>query len=245
MRASFRSLAIICIPALAIASKGGAQVKLEFTPLVGSYVPTAALIPAGTLPGFDAARVRQKAGVAFSGRVTAWVTDRLAIEGSAEYSGSGATQTAYVSAGYPCPWCYVVGTSNSRSHVSIVSVRLLRVVGGHLSSTALYILGGPAFVSYGDQDFNPCPYPSCGFKVVGMTRQGPGAVVGIGARFKVPRTNLALRADLEDCLYGARFSGESGPSPGGPLSWSRSQTQNDFLLSLGLSAHPNESPSAR
>ena len=78
MRASIRSLGVIALAALAVAAKGGAQVKVEVTPLAGAYIPTADLFPAGTLSGYQSARVRQRAGLAVGGRVTAWVTEKLA-----------------------------------------------------------------------------------------------------------------------------------------------------------------------
>jgi len=126
----------------------------------------------------------------------------------------------------------------------MVSARLLFVVAGRPSSTALYILGGPAYVSHGDQGFNPCPNCAGYYTVAGMSSLG--GVIGVGARFKIPKNDIALRAELEDCRYDARFSGQdSSASPLAALYWSSSRSQNDLLLSLGLSVHTSDSPSAR
>lgn len=226
----------------ATASPSLAQVRVEFTPFAGSYVPTADLIPVGRLP--VPAHVRQQAGLAFGGRVTAWLTDRFAIEGAFGYSGRGAAQTTFQSplTIYPC--C-AAGTSDTTGDTWMVSARVLFLISGRPSSTAVYILAGPAYIGHGDPAFD-IAYAS--HDTVGMTVSSPGGVVGIGARFKVPKTALALRADLEyyryDAPFSARFSGGYF-TPGVPVSWSGSQVQNDLLLSLGLSVHPSDSPSAR
>jgi hypothetical protein len=237
MRATIRSLGVVSLAALAAAAKGRAQVKVEFTPLAGAYMPTAALFRAGTVPHAPSARLRQETGLALGGQVTAWVTDRVAVEGSFGHSGSGVELTASFN-----PYldrCCADVTSRSAGHVSMVSARLLLVVVGRPSSRALYILGGPVYVDHGDQGFNPCPNCFIYYTTVGMF-SSLGAVVGIGARFKVPRTALAVRTELEDCRYEARFSAQAGSD-----SWSSSRVQNDLLLSLGLSVHPSDGASAR
>ena len=242
MRTTIRSLGVIALAALAVVAQGGAQVKVEVTPFAGRYAPTEDLIPVGRLP--LPAHVRQQAGLAFGGRVTAWLTDRFAIEGAYGYSGRGAAQTTFqpLEAIYPC--C-AAGTSDTTGDTWMVSARVLFLISGRPSSTAVYILAGPAYVGHGDPAFD-IMYAS--HNTVGMTVSSPGAVVGIGARFKVPKTALALRTDLEyyryDAPFSARFSGQFLPR-GVPVSWSGSQVQNDLLLSLGLSVHPSDGPSAR
>jgi hypothetical protein len=184
-----------------------AQVKVEFTPFAGAYVPTAALFPPGTVPHGASARLRQETGLALGGQVTAWLTDRFAVEGSFGHSGSGVELTEPFNP-YVDPCCADV-TSRTAGHVSMVSARLLLVVVGGPSSRALYILGGPVYVDHGDQPFDILPCPVClPYTAVGMSSLG--AVVGIGARFKVPRTALTVRTELEDCRYHARFSAQAG-----------------------------------
>ena len=58
MRATIRSLGVIALAVFAVAAKGEAQARVEFTPFAGSYVPTADLVRAGTLSGYRSARVR-------------------------------------------------------------------------------------------------------------------------------------------------------------------------------------------
>jgi hypothetical protein len=134
-------VASLVVATFATTTPCSAQVKVEFTPFVGSYVPTADLFPAGTLPNAaSAARVRQKTGLALGGRVTAWVTDRFAIDGSYGYSGSGVEHTESLTA--HTDMCCAYLTLSTAGHLSTVSTRLLFVVVGRPSSTALYILGG-------------------------------------------------------------------------------------------------------
>ena len=233
MRATIRSLGVISLVALALAAKGGAQVKVEFTPFAGVYVPTANLLPSGALSDFWIVNIHQKAGLALGGRVTAWATDRFAVDGSFGYLGSDVAQT--VDAGCPADQlCEGPVTSDTRGHMWLVSARLLFVVSRRPSGTAFYILGGPAYAGHGDKQFH------YGSNAGGTMTRSPGTVVGIGARIEVPRTGLALRTQVEDCLYLTRFSGYDGLH-----TWSSSQIQNDLLLSLGLSFLPGHNASAR
>jgi hypothetical protein len=212
MRATIRSLGVISLAALAVAAKGGAQVKLEFTPFAGSYKPTGNLLPSDALSDFHIINIHQNAGVALGGRVTAWLTDRFAVDGSFGYLGSDVAQTVDA----PCvDICEGPVTSDTRGHMWLVSARLLVVV-GH----------GPAYAGHGDKDF----HYGYGSNAGGTMTRSPGAVVGIGARVEFPRTTLALRMHLEDYLYPTRFSGYDGVR-----TWSSSQIQNALLLSLGLS----------
>jgi len=234
MRAPIRFLGIISLSALAMATKVAAQVTAEFTPFAGSYRPTENLVPTGALSDFYTENVRQQAGLAFGGRVTAWLTDRLAIEGSYAYLESGTARTVDE------PTCVNLMsscgsvTSSTAGHLWMVRAQLLFIVAGRASGTAFYVSGGPTYIGNGDYEIHYLP-------TVGATiARSPGAVGGIGARFKLPGTTFTLRAGVEDCVYVARFSGYDRGS-----SWAGSQVQNDVLLSLGLSVHPSDSPSAR
>jgi len=205
-----------------------AQVRVDVTPFFGSYLPTSDLFPVGTLPNnASPSRLRQNAGLAVGGRVTAWLTNRFAIDGSYGYSGSGAEQAEYV---YDNLLSDYIVTATTTGHISIVSARLLLVVVGSPSRAALYLLGGPAYVGHRDQALDP---GGLHFDIAGMTADTLGAVIGIGARFKVTNTKLAVRADLEHYRYGARFSGQVYSA-----NWSSSRVQNDLVLSLGLSFVP-------
>ena len=130
MVATTRS-ALPVLLAIAVAAPCGAQVKVELTPLAGYLRPLANLIgPVFPHYGFDQA-FRQRTGIAQGGRVTAWITDRLAIDGSLGYSSSGASLSE------PPPLCLAdtlcagVITSHTVGHVLMASVRLSFTIAPH------------------------------------------------------------------------------------------------------------------
>src|SRR5260370_37442530 len=68
---------------LAIASPSSAQVRFEFTPFVGLYLPTANVIDNQFSPLCSCQlSEKQRTSFALGGRVAAWISDRLAFEGS-------------------------------------------------------------------------------------------------------------------------------------------------------------------
>jgi len=203
-----------------------AQVRVEVTPVVSLYAPIVDLLSISELKS-----LRQEIGLAFGSRFTVWMTRRGAVEGSFEYSGSGAVLTARPVSGCECiPVAYSLVASDTTGHVWIVGARALFVVGPHPSSTAFYVLGGPAYIGHSDPNLDLLPLTNL---VVRMTATSPGAVVGIGARFMIPRTALAVRTDLESYLYDARFSAQDGG-----YTWSSSRFQRDVMISIGLSVLP-------
>ena len=228
-------LGLLAAAMVATAAPGAAQVRVEFTPVAAYYVPTETLFPAGTAQQFfsGVVNVKQNRGIALGGRITTWLTGRWAAAASVGYSGSGGTKLWY-------PFCPLnsacPGTAVALSTTGYVWMTSLRVVYSPIprrSSASFYLLGGPAYVVHGGYDDFGDPYSG----LVGTTATSAGAVLGVGAGFKVPRTAVALRADLEDYLYVARFSAQfSGYY--GVRSWSTSQFQNDLLFSLGLSILP-------
>jgi hypothetical protein len=205
----------------ALAKPCSAQVRVELTPFVGSYRPIENLVPTNGLADFYTTNVRQQAGLSFGGRVTAWLTDRLAIEGSYAYLEGGTARTV----DEPCVdfLCGPV-TSNTPGHLWMVNGQLLFIVAGRASSPVFYVSGGPSYIGNGDSELHYLP--TVGATIV----RSPGAVGGIGARFTLPGTTFTFRAGVEDCVYVARLSGYDGRS-----SWAGSQLQNDLLLSTGLS----------
>jgi hypothetical protein len=95
---------------------------LEFSPVVGTYVARSQL-PYGcySLSVSVCSPVQQRTAIAVGGRMAAWITKRIAVEGSLWYSPS------------------------SPADVVATSMRvLLRLTGG--ARTWVYVVGGPAFV---------------------------------------------------------------------------------------------------
>jgi len=220
---------------VATAAPGAAQVRVEFTPVAAYYVPTETLFPAGTAQQFfsGVVNVKQNRGIALGGRITTWLTGRWAAAASVGYSGSGGTKLWYpfCPLNSACPDTAVA--LSTTGYVWMTSLRVVYSPNPRRSSASFYLLGGPAYVVHGGYDDFGDPYSG----LVGTTATSAGAVLGVGAGFKVPRTAVALRADLEDYLYVARFSAQfSGYY--GVRSWSTSQFQNDLLFSLGLSILP-------
>jgi hypothetical protein len=190
---------------LAITPRSFAQVRFEFTPFVGLYLPTSNVIDQFSTACSCQLSVKQKTNFAVGGRVAAWVSDRLAVEGSFGYSGSGVTAKA---AGF--------GSADTSANIVTGSARLLVGLGPPALNTSFYLSGGLGLVAHGGDAYTGTS---------GTTRVG--AVAGVGARFKVA-PSLAVRAELEDYLFSAQFSATSG---GGQTN---SKFQNDLVLSLGL-----------
>jgi len=196
-------LAAVC---LAIAPRSSAQVRSEFTPFVGLYLPTANVIDNQFSPQCSCQlSEKQRTSFALGGRVAAWISDRFAFEGSLAYSPSGITQTA---SGF--------GSGNTSGYIATGSARLLVGLGPRVLKTSLYVGGGLGLVAHGGDAYSG---------VSGTTRFG--AVVAGGVRFKVT-PSLAVRAELEDYLFSARFTDTSSGTQ------TASKFQNDLVLSLGL-----------
>jgi hypothetical protein len=222
---------IVGVVTLAVTAHSSAQVRVEFTPLIGAYVPTTSLLGAGTVPttgipaGTSATSVAQKSGLALGAQGTAWLRSRVAIDVSYVYSGSGATQSASSCAYVDVPCGSVRGTTWGTTWMA--SARLRLVAWRYRSRTAAYVLVGPAYVGYSDQPIDPAHVP-----MSGLTASNLGLVVGIGLGFSGPTVPFAVRAEVDDYHYSAQFSGQ--PSTFFAAPWSSSMVENDLLYLLGV-----------
>jgi len=185
-----------------------AQVKgtLEFSPIVGTYIPIAHLPPQNfpCLPEVSCQSSRhQSTAIAVGARMTAWVNQRIAVEGSLWYSPSAVTGEFSSSFnGAPLEQ----STNDVPAQIVAANARIL-VSLTRRAGTWAYLVGGPALVDrFGDA------YAGAD----GTARAG--GVVGAGAHVRVARS-LAIRAELEQYLYSYRGS-----------------FQRDLVLSVGLSA---------
>jgi hypothetical protein len=215
---------------LVVTAPCSAQVRVEFTPLVGAYVPTTSLLSEGTVPtsAYGAATttsVAQKSGLALGAQVTTWLGSRAAIDVSYVYSGSGAQQSAYFCSDFD------IGCESSPGQTWgttwMATARLRVVAWRHGSNAAAYVLGGPACIGYSDQPQSPAQAP-----ISGLTASNFGLVVGIGVGFRGPTVPFAIRAEMDDYHYSAQFSGQQATSS--PTSWSSSRVENDLLYLLGV-----------
>jgi len=214
---ALRALNIVVAATLATARPCSSQVRVEFTPFAGAYVPTSArLWPApGTnctlqvvsgVPNFCDGTMRQETSPAVGGRITAWLNNRTGIDLSVGYSGSRAR---------------VPSTSLRDTSASIVagSARVLVNLTPRMVRTSFYVAAGASFVAHGGDAYAALNASRLAYDVLIGSTTGWGPVLGVVTRFMLA-PSLAIRADLEDHHY--KISG------GG--------FQNDLVFSLGLSA---------
>jgi hypothetical protein len=189
-----------------------AQAKAEFTPFVALYVPTGHLDEeTNVLQSGDKVTLKQKTSVIFGGRIGVWVTQRVGIEGSFGYSPSRA-QAEYTPSGGG-------GTTSvdTNARVIIANARVLLGFGPTVGPTSWHVILGGGIIAHGGDAWSGTD---------GTT--DIGGVVGLGGRFKVG-SSLALRIDVEDNLYSAKFK---DPSSGAET---QSRFQNDLVFTGGLS----------
>jgi hypothetical protein len=181
-----------------------AQGKAEFIPFVGLY------LPAGNIVEESGVSLKHNTTFVFGMRLALRPTDRVAVEGSIGYTPSAVTFSA---AG--------IGSADTSAHVLLASGRVLFGVGPRTGSTAWHVLAGLSVVAHGGNAYDL-------LQTIGGSLSGAtdiGMVVGAGGKFKVG-SSLAVRVDVEDNLYPAKFK------LGGANS--QSKFQNDVVLSMGL-----------
>lgn len=196
------------------ATASAQQIAFDISGFAGLYTPTNDLIEADAalfdVPG-DVLTAEQESAIAFGGRITAWLRESFAIEGSFTYALSDGeieiddqevSDDAFV----------------TDANVWFGSVKALyRFVPGPASIWAIHFGAGPALISRGGDAFDDAD---------GTT--DIGGVLDVGATFNVAPT-VAIRIDVEDYLYSAKLE-DSGT--GAEIGDSR--FQNDLLLTGGL-----------
>lgn len=189
-----------------------AQANTEFTPFVGVYLPTADVFERrDVVAAGDKSVAKHKSTVIFGGRLGGSVSDRVAFEATFGYAPSR------VEAAYTDPSNVETRTETSAG-VFLASLRVLMGLGPTGGRGSLrFMLGGGA-ISHGGDAFD-------GLDVTEGTTD-VGAIVGVSARFRVGSA-IAIRLDVEDNLYVARYAQSSGDR-------SDSKFQNDIVISLGL-----------
>jgi hypothetical protein len=193
------SLAVLASAPIRLAAQG----KAEFIPFVGLYLPT------GKVVDESGVSLKHNTAFVFGLRLAMQVADRVGVEGSFGYTPSAVT----FSAGG--------GSADTSAHVLLASARVRFGVGPRTGSTAWHALAGLSVVAHGGNAYSLLQ--SLGGSLSGAT--DIGMVVGIGGKFKVG-PSLAVRVDVEDNLYSAKFS------LGGANS--QSKFQNDIVASMGL-----------
>jgi hypothetical protein len=111
------AVAVLAAPRCVAQSRG----TLEFSPVVGAYLPHSQLYRTGGCfvlePGFGGCPREANTAFAFGGRVTAWLDNRIAIEGSLWHA--PATSGDDVLAGNVRVLWGVIGGGNMRAYVVV------------------------------------------------------------------------------------------------------------------------------
>jgi hypothetical protein len=219
-----RGVALTTLGTIALAhpTNAHAQRRIEIAPALGAYVPTHHLplgpgdiffvggaCRGGGPPCPPAVPESQTRTVAVGGRVTAWLSNRAAIETSFRYAASG---VKFVSATPEL----VDSTVVQRGTIIVADLRLLLALAPQARSKSLIFMGGPAVIRRSGDVYAD---------VRGTT--SPGGVLGVGLDIH-PGHRVGLRAQIDDYLYTVKFASGTGPEVG---SW---RFQQDVVLSLSL-----------
>jgi hypothetical protein len=191
-------------------------VSYEVAPYVGLYLPLGAVLqPLPPSPGFSGSgqTVTQRTSLALGGRVTAWLSHRVGLEGTLSYAPSGVNMTCY---GNGCARDGQVLVGSVKVVMPLTFVGILRAV--HVGAgVGVVDHGGPAYVH-----------------VVGTTIAAP--TVGAGVALTVAGSTL-LRVDAEDSWF-RRQLGDQGcvhvDAVCRAVQSSMPGSQHDLILSVGL-----------
>ncbi len=210
---------------------GQAQVRVEIAPLGGLFLPVTDIVEFNQelltfieeeveflldlSPGsldLDEVSAKHKAAALFGGRITGWLTDVVALEGSFVFALSDGELKVVGSA---------LGESFDESvdddaNVWLGSLKVLyRFVPQPDAIWAIHIGGGPAIIGRGGDVWEDTD---------GTTDFG--GVLNVGAIFDVS-PQVGIRLDVEDYIYSAKFEVE-GEELGD------SKFQNDLLFTGGI-----------
>jgi hypothetical protein len=203
--------------ALAPPTSAQAQLRIEIAPVLGAYMPTRptdeTFYACGSydvrLPCQPDPSYQQTGGMAVGGRVTAWFSNRGAIEGSFWYAPSRVTDVAPYTDGF-------VGEEVA-GHIVVADLRLVLSPVPQTSVVSVLLMGGPAVI-----------HRSGDVRAVGSTSGTvAGGVLGVGLDIHLGR-RFAMRAELDDYLYTFRFP-EAEAGVIGMLKF-----RHDLVLSLSM-----------
>jgi hypothetical protein len=221
------------------------QARLELTPLLGWYLPTTSIAKqvadphcggiaqaaalrrfrnvqaSAQFPDADCGAVlNQRTGPAVGGRLTGWVTTRVALDLAVSYVLSGVVA-------YPPDIGEGGFDLDMPGHLATGSARVLFTFGPQRSPNGFYVACGAAFVSHRGPAYVDLTAQRLG-SAVAPSNVAWGGDAAVGFRFSEQPDRVELRMELEDFVY--RFSGEVNPVgtsyPG--------YLQNDLVFSLGV-----------
>lgn len=165
--------------------------------------------PCGPFPSYQ-----QTGGLAVGGRVTAWLSNRAAIEGSFWFAPSHVTDVTPYADGY-------MGTDVA-GHIVATDVRLVLSLIPQTREVSVLLMGGPAVIHRSGVLQNSSEFYS-------MSKTVFGGVVGFGLDIH-PGRGFAIRTALEDYLYSFTFNNDRSPID-------RVWFHHDFVLSLSIGSN--------
>jgi len=216
--------AVVGIASACFSIPGRAQVRVEITPLLGAFTPTAAIVryssPYGCYPedytssgrcpnsGLLGAVARQRVAPVVGGVGTVWPGARFAAELSVSYAASE------------------VGPYDYAAHVLATSARFLVLLAPGTARVSPYVAAGWAAVMHWGLAWDSVTatnYPVSGYGPGQFTSWGPTAAVGF--RTQVARS-IAVRGELQGYSYATHYGGLMNAPP----------RQNDLIAWVGVSA---------
>jgi opacity protein-like surface antigen len=177
-------LAFGVVTAVAAGSPAEAQSRFEFTPFVGTLVPSKSL----AVDTGGQATIENTTGTSYGAKLTFWAAPRIGLEASAAFASSQVQVAA-------------INVVKVRSTTTLVDLRARYLLSNPLAPNSVFITGGVGLVDYRNALFD------AGEETDQLKYKAKiGFVVGMGATFKVT-SNLSLRADVENHIHSSEIEG--------------------------------------
>jgi opacity protein-like surface antigen len=171
--------------AQAVGSSAQAQSRFEFTPFVGTMLPTTSL----AVDTGGQATIENTTGTSYGAKLAFWAGSRIGLEASAAFASSQLQVTA-------------INIVKVRSTTTMVDLRARYLLSNALAPNSVFITGGVGLVDHRNAVFD------AGEESDLLSYKAKiGFVVGMGAAFRVT-SNLSLRADVEDHIHSSEIEGE-------------------------------------
>lgn len=212
---------------VAVASSDAAHAQVEISPIGGLYVPTASVADnisqSGTFPTGTA--WKHETAAAVGGRLTIWLSHRLALDGSIIYAPSDIQMHTPLS-GFTLQ-------SEIQSELLIASARAVWRLGAPSQPVTYRLAGGLGLVHRSGERYESLG----GTEFHGTT--DPALTLGGGLRAELA-THLELGVGIEDYAYFTHFTllgvvveHQDGTTSRSETDWGR-QFQNDLVMSVAL-----------
>jgi hypothetical protein len=224
-----RRLAIVTgvLIVIALRPSHAAHAQVEVSPIGGLYVPTASVADnisqSGTFPTGRA--WKHETAAAVGGRLTIWLSQRLALDGSIIYAPSDIQMRTPVGS--------FTQLSEIESELLIASARAVWRLGAPSQPVTYRLAGGLGLVHRSGERYES----TGGTEFHGTT--DPALVLGGGLRAKLAN-HLKLGVEIEDYAYFTHFTFlgpligyQDGTTSRSETDWGR-QFQSDLVMSVAL-----------